>query len=117
MKILDSRWKYTYKSAEDAFGHGDEYFYINHQNDYQIETEDSPKYKIVYSFYDEMNERLYIVKEKVDEHSPEFLFADLKKVDDVTYEGREFGIGKSPNSNKLTYVVYSAYYRKSGSNI
>lgn len=113
-QIFKDRWKLTYKSHNDEFGHGEEYFFITHQNEYQLETDNTPKYKVVYFFYDQIGERVYMLKERVDEHNPEFFFNDLLKIDEVTYEGREFGIRKANDYTKPVYMVYSVTYRKSG---
>lgn len=111
----DNRWKLSYRGENTTFGSGSERFFVTPQNDYQLEGDTHPKYKIVYFFYDELAERIYMLKEKVDEHNPEFFFNDLRKIDDVTYEGREFGIRKSNTTQKHTYMVYSVTLIKSGS--
>lgn len=109
-EIFKGRWKNSFVSTTNEHLKGEEYFFIQ-SNNYFREQEGTPKYEIRYFHYDFVNDRAFFLKKT--ENNQELLFTELRKIDETTYEGNEYGI--KPKAGAISYKSYNVIYRKSGS--
>lgn len=104
-------WQYSFKTMNTEDDLKDIRFYLDsQQNAYEVNQKGKAMFKIIYFKHDVINDRLHFLKEHQENPLKMFLFSDLRKINNDTYSGLEYGIDSTSNSEPQ-YAVYNVEYR------